>query len=73
MVFFIFQGREDQLCCFAGFSTLKLVKTNLKNRLKETMLDWRMWIAIEGPDALSEEDITLQFGKRKKPDLLYNM
>ena len=40
-----------------SFSTLKLVKTNLRNRLKENMLDWCIRIAIEGPDALSNDDL----------------
>ena len=51
-----------------SFSTLKLVKTNLRNRLKENMLDWCMRIGIEGPDSLSEEDISaiIQIWKGKK-------
>ena len=40
------------------FSTLKLVETNLRNCLKDCMLDWCMRIAIEGPDSLSDDDIT---------------
>ena len=51
-----------------SFSTLKLVKTNLRNRLKDAMLDWCMRIAIEGPDSLSDEDITsiIRIWKEKK-------
>ena len=51
-----------------SFSTLKLVKTNLRNCLRETMLDWCMRIAIEGPDSLSDEDITaiITIWKEKK-------
>ena len=50
-----------------SFSTLKLVKTNLRNRLKDSMLDWCMRIAIEGPSTLSDEDITaiIQIWKEK--------
>ena len=40
-----------------SFSTLKLVKTNLRNHLKDCMLDSCIRIAIEGPDSLSQEDI----------------
>ena len=51
-----------------SFSTLKLVKTNLRNRLKDSMLDWCMRIAIEGPDSLSDEDIAaiIQIWKEKR-------
>ena len=40
-----------------SFSTLKLVKTNLRSRLKDCTLDWCMRIAIEGPDSLTDDDI----------------
>ena len=33
------------------------VKTNLRNRLKDCTLDECMRVAIEGPDALSSDDI----------------
>ena len=51
-----------------SFSTLKLVKSNLRNHLKEDTLDWCMRIAIEGPDSLSDEDVTtvIRIWKEKK-------
>ena len=51
-----------------SFSTLKMVKTNLRNRLKDSMLNWCMRIAIEGPDSLSDEDIAaiIQIWKEKR-------
>ena len=51
-----------------SFSTLKLVKSNLRNRLKEDTLDWCMRIAIEGPDSLSDEDVitVIRIWKEKK-------
>ena len=35
--------------CECAFSNMKLVKTELGNRLKEDTLDHLMWIAIDGP------------------------
>ncbi len=36
--------------CERAFSTMKRVKTPLRNRLKTTTLDWLLRISIEGPD-----------------------
>jgi hypothetical protein len=50
-----------QVCQIIPLTTATVERsfsTNLRNRLKDTMLDWCMRIAIEGPDSLSDEDIT---------------
>ena len=40
-----------------SFSTVKLVKTNIRSRLIDCTLDSCMRIAIEGPDSLADDDI----------------
>ena len=40
-----------------SFSTLSLVNTNLRNRLKDCTLDKCIPVAIEGQDTLSNDDI----------------
>ena len=69
-IYFKGEKTSSELLCTVTTATvertLKLVKTNLRNRLQETMLDWCMRIAIEGPDALSKEDITAIVEREKK-------
>ena len=48
--------------CERAFSTMKRVKTPLRNRLKTTTLDWLLRISIEGPD-LNDFDFELAVNK----------
>ncbi len=39
------------------FSSMKLIKTQLRNRMGENTLEYAMRICIEGPDQLSHETL----------------
>ena len=40
-----------------GFSRLKLIKTYLRNRMSDELLDWLMLISIEGPELDNKEAV----------------
>ena len=40
-----------------SFSDMKLVKTRMRSRIGDDTLDHALWICIEGPDMLSNENL----------------
>ena len=51
-----------------SFSDMKLIKTRLRSRLGEEILNHTMRISIDGPDKLNSEDLDsiIQYWKEKK-------
>ena len=49
-----------------SFSDMKLIKTRLRSRLGEEILNHTMRISIEGPDKLNSEDLDSIIQKEKK-------
>jgi len=45
-----------------SFSQMKMIKTQLRNRLSEKSLSYLMKIAIESPQKLTDEDLEMMIG-----------